>query len=91
MSSTTEAELGALYINAKEAVYIRLILEKMGYPQTATPIQTDNSTAAGVVNDTIQLKHTKAMDMQFHWLRDRKTLQQFRIYWRPGKQNLANY
>ena len=27
MSSAAEAELGALYINAKEAVYIRTILE----------------------------------------------------------------
>lgn len=86
MSSAAEAELGALYINAKEAVYIRLILERMGHPQTATPIQTDNSTAAGVINNTIQ-----PMDMRFHWLRDRETLKQFRIYWRPGKQNMADY
>ena len=91
MSSAAEAELGALYINAKEAVYIRLILERMGHPQNATPIQTDNSTAAGVINSSIQPKRTKAMDMRFHWLRDRETLKQFRIYWRPGKQNLADY
>ena len=91
MSSAAEAELGALYINAREAVYIRLILERMGHPQTATPIQTDNSTAAGVINNTIQPKRTKAMDMRFYWLRDRETLKQFRIYWRPGKQNMADY
>ncbi len=57
----------------------------------ATPIQTDNSTAEGVVNSTVQPKRTKAMDMRFHWLRDRETLKQFRIYWQPGKQNLADY
>jgi hypothetical protein len=91
MSSVAEAELGALYINAKEAVYIRLILERMGHPQMATPIQTDNSTAAGVINNTVQPKRTKTMDMRFHWLRDRETLKQFRIYWRLGKQNLADY
>ena len=32
MSSAAEAELGALYINAREAVYIRNILEEMGHP-----------------------------------------------------------
>eukprot|EP00804_Cyclotella_cryptica_P008938 CCRYP_012042-RC/>CCRYP_012042-RC protein AED:0.67 eAED:0.46 QI:0/-1/0/1/-1/0/1/0/100 len=31
------------------------------------------------------------MDMQFHWLRDRECQEQFRIYWRPGKLNYADY
>ena len=31
MSSAAEAELGALFINAKEAVYTRNILEEMGH------------------------------------------------------------
>ena len=71
MSSAAEAELGALYINAREAVYIRIILEAMGHKQNRTPIQTDNSTSEGVINNTIQPKRTKSMDMRFHWLRDR--------------------
>ena len=29
--------------------------------------------------------------MQFHWPRDRECQQQFRIYWRPGKLNYADY
>jgi hypothetical protein len=33
MSSAVEAELGALYLNAKEAVYIQQILTKMGHLQ----------------------------------------------------------
>jgi hypothetical protein len=65
MSSAAEAELGALYINAKDAVYIRQILIEIGHPQPKTPIQTDNSTAEGVKNNKIQPKRTKAMDMPF--------------------------
>ena len=91
MSSAAEAELGALFINAKEAVYIRQILTEMGHPQPPTPIQTDNSTAEGVVNLKVQPKRTKSMDMRFHWLRDREAQQQFRFYWKPGKTNLADY
>ena len=49
MSSAAEAELGALFINAKEAVHIRRILTEIGHPQPRTPIQTDNSTAEGVI------------------------------------------
>jgi hypothetical protein len=89
MSSAAEAELGAIFLNTKEAVYLRQILTEMGHPQPQTPIQTDNLTAEGVINNKIQPKQTKAMDMRFHWLRDREAQGQFRIYWRPGKTNLA--
>ena len=91
MSSAAEAELGALYLNAREAVYLRQILTEMGHPQPRTPIQTDNSTAEGVINNKIQPKRTKAMDMRYHWLRDREAQDQLRIHWKPGKTNLADY
>jgi hypothetical protein len=91
MSSAAEAELGALFINAKEAVYIRQILEKMDHPQPRTPIQTNNTTTEGVINNKIQPKRTKAMDMRYHWLCDREAQGQFNIYWRPGGTNLADY
>jgi hypothetical protein len=91
MSSATEAELAALYIMAREAVYIRIILEELGHKQPPTPMQTDNSMAEGVINSKVQPKRTKAMDMRFHWLRDRECQKQFRFYWRPGKLNYADY
>jgi hypothetical protein len=91
MSSATEAELAALYIMAREAVYIRIILDEMGHKQPPTPIQTDNAMADAVINGKVQPKRTKAMDMRFHWLRDRECQQQFRFYWRPGKTNYADY
>ena len=91
MTSATEAELAALYIMAREAVYIRIILEEMGHKQPPTPLQTDNAMAEAVTNGKVQPKRTKAMDMRFHWLRDRECQQQFRIYWRPGKLNYADY
>ena len=47
--------------------------------------------AEGVINSKVQPKRTKAMDMRFHWLRDRECQEQFRFYWRPGKQNYADY
>eukprot|EP00804_Cyclotella_cryptica_P003875 CCRYP_015759-RB/>CCRYP_015759-RB protein AED:0.32 eAED:0.29 QI:0/0/0/1/0/0.33/3/0/881 len=91
MSSAAEAELGALYINAREVIPLRHLLLEMGHPQPPTPMQTDNSTALGVVNNTIQPKRTKAMDMRFHWLRCRINQKHFRPYWRAGATNLADY
>jgi hypothetical protein len=57
---------------AREAVYIRIILEELGHKQPPTPLQADNATADTVINGKIQPKQTKAMDMRFHWLRDRE-------------------
>jgi hypothetical protein len=91
MSSAAEAELGGLFINAKAAVSIRITLEELGHKQPPTPIQTDNSTACGVVNNEIQPKATKAMDMRFYWLKDRERQKEFRIYWRQGKLNRGDY
>jgi hypothetical protein len=90
-SSATEAELAALYIMARKAVYIRIVLEEMGHKQPPTPVQTDNAMAEAVINGKVQPKRTKAMDMRFHWLQDRECQKQFRIYWRPGKLNYADY
>ena len=78
MSSAADAELGALYINTREAVPMRLLLQEMGHPQPKTSIQTDNTTALGVVTNTVQPKRTKAMNMRFHWLLDRAAKSQFR-------------
>jgi hypothetical protein len=91
MSSAAEAELGALFINAKTAVSMRQTLEELGHPQPRTPIQTDNSTAHALLTNKILPKALKAMDMRFHWLRDRDAQGQYRFYWRPGTQNLADY
>jgi hypothetical protein len=91
MSSAAEAEMGALYMNACEAVPIRNVLQEMGHKQPKTPMQTDNSTAFGVVNNNIQPRRTKAMDMRFYWLRSRDSQGQFRYYWKPGPTNLADY
>ena len=53
MSSAAKAALGALYIMAHEAIYIRIILDKFEHKQPRTPIKTDNSTAEGIINNTV--------------------------------------
>ena len=91
MSSAEEAELGALFINAKLAVPIRTTLVELGHPKPRTPMQTDKSTAHSVLNNRITPKATKSMDMRFHWLRCRDAQGQFRYFWRPGPTNTMDY
>eukprot|EP00804_Cyclotella_cryptica_P008961 CCRYP_012064-RG/>CCRYP_012064-RG protein AED:0.38 eAED:0.38 QI:0/0/0/1/0/0/2/0/352 len=91
MSSAAEAELSALYINAREALPQQHLLNELGHPKPCTPIKIDNSTALGVVTKIIQPKRSKAMDMHFHWLRCFDNQKQFHTYWHAGATNLAEY
>jgi hypothetical protein len=91
MASAAEAELGALFVNAQQAVILRTALCELGHPQPPTPIQADNATATGIANDTVRQRRSKTMDMRFYWLRDRIRQGHFHIYWRPGTSNLADY
>jgi hypothetical protein len=70
LSSASEAELAALFHTGKEACPLRACLEELGHPQPPAPIQTDNSTAAGIANNSVKQKRSKAIDMRFHCVPD---------------------
>jgi hypothetical protein len=91
MSSAAEAEIGAVFINAKEGAVLRTTLGELGHKKPPTPMETDNTTATGYSNGKIKQKRTKSMDMRFHWIKDRVKQGQFNVYWGPGFQNLADY
>ena len=63
----------------------------MRHKQPLKPMQTENTTALGVVNNTILSKKLKSMDMRINWLRCREFQMQFRHYWKPGPKNLGDY
>jgi hypothetical protein len=91
VASATEAEFAAIFHNCQDAVLCRTILEDLGHPQTATPVQTDNSCAAGIANRTVKQRRSKAMDVRFYWILDRVDQGQFLIHWRKGADNDADY
>jgi hypothetical protein len=66
------------------------MLTELGHPQPPTPMQVDSTTAKGFANGTIKQKKSKAMDMRWHWLKCRARQGQFLVYYRPGKENLAD-
>ena len=52
-----KAKLGALYTHFCEAVPARHSLELVGHKQPPTTMQTDNTTALGVVNSNVMKKN----------------------------------
>jgi hypothetical protein len=91
VSSAFEAEYAALFLNGQTAQGLRNTLRDLGYPQQATPFISDNACAVGVANRTVKQRRSKAIDMRFHWLRDRVKCGDFTVKWQPGKDNLADY
>ena len=91
MASAAEAKVGALYTNARKGEELRTALEEMGHPQPPTPIMTDNTTANGIVNDTVKQRRSRAIDMRFYWLKDRCQQGHFQVYWRPREENYGDY
>jgi hypothetical protein len=87
----SEAKIGALFENCKKAAGLRITLDKMGHLQPATLIQTNNSTACGIANNTNTQQQPRAINIRFYWVQDRLQQGQFHIYWGLGKLNLANY
>ena len=71
MSSAAEVGLGALFINCREAIPACHTLKAMGHEHPPKPMQTDKTTAHGVITNNIASKRLKSMDMKLHWLRCR--------------------
>lgn len=90
-SSAAEAELGALFMNAKEAKVLRLTLQELGHPQPPTPIHCDNNTATGIANNTVKRQRSRSMEMRYFWIADQVSAGYFDVRWHPGLENLADY
>ena len=91
MSSASKAELSAMFITAQEMVAIRQKSQEMKWLQPKYSIQTDKSTAAGVVNNAIVPRKLKTTDCHLHWLRCRESQGQFRYFWASGNLNWGDY
>ena len=90
-ASAAEAELGALFLNAQEAKVIRLILRELGHPQPPTPIHVDNTTAVGIVNNTIKRQRSRAMEMRYFWLLCQEAQKILDVTHQPGAENMGDY
>ena len=91
VTSAAEAELAALFLNAKEGKIIRLILEELGHHQPPTPMHCDNKTATGIANDTVKKQRSRSMEMRFFFITDQVNRGLFDVQWHPGQENLADY
>jgi hypothetical protein len=56
----------------KEAIWLRRLLNNIGYPQTdPTPLFGDNQSAIRLVKNPEYHKRTKHIDIQYHFIREK--------------------
>ena len=72
--------VGGLLHNGQTVVPLQITLRELGFTQLPTPIKTDNCVAEGIVTATVRQKRSKAMDMQFYWMKDKVKQKDFFIY-----------
>ena len=70
---------------------MRTTLEEMGHLQPATPLHCDNSTAVGIVNNTVKIQRSRSMEMWCFWVCDQCRNGHFHVVWCPGQEILADY
>eukprot|EP00804_Cyclotella_cryptica_P019752 CCRYP_009658-RB/>CCRYP_009658-RB protein AED:0.46 eAED:0.46 QI:0/0/0/1/0/0/4/0/163 len=63
----------------------------LGHPQPPTPIHCDNSTAIGIVNNTVKRQKSRSMEMRYFWLLENHINKMFDFQYHPGLENLADY
>ena len=90
-ASAAEAELGALFLNARETKALRITLHKLGHTQPPTLIHVENTTAVGIVNNKIKRQRSCAMEMRYFWLLDQYCQKYLDISRQPGQENLGDY
>jgi hypothetical protein len=90
VASAAESEAGACFHNAQSGAPLRVTLTELGHTQPPTSLRAENSTTYDIINEKIKQKRSEAMDMRYHWLTNRVRQKQFDVYWRPGRENLAD-
>ena len=94
VASAAEAEYAACYIVGTSVARARATLEDLGFPQPThpgTPLFTDNNCAKDIAARLAKQRRSKAMDMRYHWVRDRMDQGQHDVRWCKGSENVADY
>lgn len=88
--SSTDAEYMALSDCSRQVVWIRSLLTELGYTLTPIPICSDNQGAIFISSNPVTEKHSKHIDIRYHYIRDVVDQQLVQIFYVPTEENPAD-
>jgi hypothetical protein len=88
---TTEAEYMVASNTTKEAIWLRVLLEDLGFPQvSATTLHADNLGCIALTNGTITHSCAKHIDILHHFIRERVANSEIDLQYVSTKGMLAD-
>jgi hypothetical protein len=89
--STTEAEYMAASNATKEAIWLRILLKDLGFPQVSTTtLHADNLGCISLTNGTITHSRAKHINICHHFIRERVANSEIDLQYISTKEMLAN-
>jgi hypothetical protein len=90
-TSSCEAEYIAAFETAKECIWIRTLLNGIGYTQTSpTIISCDNSATKTLSEDPLLHSRVKHVDIKYHFLRDHVQSNDLQLAYVNTRENIAD-
>ena len=88
--STTEAEFVAMAESVKEAIWLRRLLQSLGFPsQVPTPIFSDNQGAIQLVKNPKFHKRTKHIETKYYLIREKYERKEIDVFYIHTKQQIV--
>lgn len=88
--STCEAEYIALGLGAKEAIWLKSLMNELGFEQRPVEINVDNQSAIKLVKNPEFHKRSKHIDIKFHFVRDLCLKGDIKIVYVDSKNQIAD-
>jgi hypothetical protein len=89
--STTEAEYMVASNATKEAIWLRVLLEDLGFPQvSATTLHADNLGCIALTNGTVTHSCAKHIDIHHHFICERVANSEIDLQYVSTKEMLAD-
>lgn len=90
-ASSCEAEYMAAFEAVQECVWLRTLLQAIGYPaNNATTIMCDNNAAINLSEDPMLHSRVKHVDIKYHFLRERVASGELTVRCINTKDNIAD-
>ena len=89
--SAAEAEISGNFETGKHAVYIRKLLDDLGYAQPTTVIFTDNVCAIEYSKDAIKGTKLRHIDRRNEWIKYMTNINEFKLEYISSENNLADF
>jgi hypothetical protein len=88
--SSTEAEYMAISDCSCQCVWIKTLLEEIGYLPDPVPICSDNQGSISITSNAVMDTHSKHIDIRYHYIRSVVADGNIKLYFIEGAENPAD-